>query len=116
MIVSIGEFTLKKRALLPEFLKLSKQIHLESQQSKGNIDSELSNVGIQVFYSFTHWETKEDMIDFVHGNTHAIALKETIKLCKTASFLHFETENPIDLTTAKAQLKNSELTRVMTFE
>lgn len=116
MIVSIGEFKIKKLTLLPEFLKLSKKIYSQSQNSKGNISSELNNNGIKVFYSFTHWNTMEDMLEFVHKEHHETAIKETARLCKEVSFLHYETEKTISLQIAKEQLKSSELTRVMKFE
>lgn len=116
MLVSIGEFKLKKLTLLPEFVRLSNKIHKQAKESKGNISSKLNNEGIKVFYSFTHWETKEDMLAFMHADHHGVALKETTRLCKEASFLHYETEVAVDIKIAKQQLKNSDETRVLKFE
>ncbi|GGF70017.1 hypothetical protein [Wenyingzhuangia marina] len=115
MIVSIGEFKLKKLTLLPEFLKLSKQIYKQSQNSKGNIKSQLHNQGIKTFYSFTHWENMEDMLTFVHADFHGKALQETQRLCKEVSFLHYETDDLVDLKMAIKELKNSSGTRVIKY-
>ncbi|NJB82640.1 hypothetical protein [Wenyingzhuangia aestuarii] len=111
MLVSIGQFQLKKRSLLPEFLMLSKTIYKQSKKSKGNLKSELNNEGIQVFYSFTHWESMQDMLQFVHSDAHGKALEETERLCKEVSFLHYETTEFVDLKTAQQELKNNSTTR-----
>ncbi|MGY5353741.1 hypothetical protein [Wenyingzhuangia sp. IMCC45467] len=116
VIVSIGEFKLKKLTLLPEFLKLSKQIYNQAQKSKGNLKSQLHNKGIKTFYSFTHWENKDDMLIFVHSGFHGKALQETQRLCKEVSFLHYEFNELVDLKTAIKELKSSDETRVMKFE
>lgn len=116
MIVSIGEFKLKKLTLLPEFLKLSKQIYNQAQNSKGNLKTQLDNKGIKTFYSFTHWDSMEDMLAFVHADFHGNALKETERLCKEVSFLHYETDEFVDLTSAKEALKKNSQTRVIKYE
>ncbi len=115
MIVAIGSFSLKKRSFLPEFLLLSKQIKQQAQKSKGNLHSELNNEGIAVFYSFTKWNSLEEMKEFVHSDYHLKALKKTQKLCKKASFLVLETENEITLETAKQQLATDTNVRHLTF-
>lgn len=116
MIVSIGEFKLKKLTLLPEFLKLSKQIYKQSQNSKGNLKSQLHNEGIKTFYSFTHWENMEDMLTFIHADFHGKALKETQRLCKEVSFLHYEANDLVDLKEAIKKLKSSNETRVISYQ
>ena len=115
MIVSIGQFKLKKLTLLPEFLKLSKQIYNQAQNSKGNLKSQLHNEGIKTFYSFTHWESMEDMLTFVYADFHGKALQETQRLCKEVSFLHYETDEFVDLKTAIKELKSSDETRVVKY-
>lgn len=111
MIVSIGVFQLKKRNLLPRFLKLSKKIHLQALVAKGNIKAELSNEGIVSFYSFTHWRKTEDMLQFVHSKKHGEVLKESKNLCKKVSFLHYESKKSVDLSTAIKELSNNSNTR-----
>ena len=114
MIVSIGQFQLKKRSLLPKFLLLSKQVYLQALESKGNINAELKNEGIKYFYSFTHWDNMEDMKNFVHTNFHLQALKETEKLCKKACFIYYESDEFVNFENAKAELKNNSNTRFIT--
>ncbi len=106
MIVSIGEFQLKRRNLLPRFLQLSKEIYQQALQSKGNIKAELDNEGIVSFYSFTHWETIEDMLSFVHSKKHGEILKETKNLCNKATFLQFESKEFVSISDAKKEFKN----------
>lgn len=115
MIVSIGQFNLKKRALLPEFLKLSKVIYQESLDSKGNLKSELNNEGIKVFYSYTYWKSLEDMIAFVHSKQHKKALLDTERLCSEVRFLKYETHDFEDIDIAKRKLTNSKSTKVIKY-
>lgn len=90
MTISIGEFHLKKLTLAPEFIKLSQKIHIESQESKGNIHSEIKNVGLKKFYSFSAWETREDMLNFMKSGQHSEAMKKSEKYAKEFSLLSFE--------------------------
>lgn len=115
MIVAIGSFRLKKRSLLPQFLKLSKKIYQQALVSKGNLACELDNEGIQVFYSFTHWNNLENMQNFVHQGFHETALKETEYLCASMSFLYYDSDSLVDLATAKMALANSSKTRTTNF-
>ncbi|MGY5351278.1 hypothetical protein ACXGQW_01685 [Wenyingzhuangia sp. IMCC45533] len=106
MIVSIGTFTLKKRTLLPEFLKLSKVIYQESLASNGNLKSELKNEGIKVFYSYTYWDSLNSMIDFVHSKQHGKILTETKRLCNEVTFFRYEANDfeNIDLAIQKMMI------------
>ncbi len=115
MIVSIGQFYLKQRNLLPEFLQLSKAIHQEALDSFGNLKSELNNEGIAIFYSYTYWNHTEDVMHFVQSKTHGKILKDTERLCSKACFLRYETDSFEAIEVAKAKLTNSPNTRVFHF-
>lgn len=115
MIVSIGQFQLQKRKLLPDFLKLSKQIHQEALCSNGNITAELNNEGIAFFYAFTHWDNLESMLAFVHSGTHQKALSQMETLCKQASFLYFESSKSVLFSDAKKELETNKNTRILKF-
>lgn len=90
MIVSIGEFHIKKLTLLPEFIKISKLIYEEAKKSKGNQYTEIKNKGMKTFYSFTVWDSMENMRTFVHTNTHKEALKLSEKFAKEFTICHYE--------------------------
>lgn len=115
MIVAIGQFQLKKRNLLPQFLTLSKKIKQQALKSKGNIKTELNNEGIKYFYAFTYWETIDEMKYFVHTDFHLHALKEAENLCKKASFLYYESNTTLTIEQAKIELKNNHNTRVINY-
>lgn len=115
MIVSIGLFVLKQRNLLPEFLAISKEIHQQALDSNGNLKAELDNEGIASFYSFTHWDNKENMLAFVHSKKHVAILKDTERLCKKAQFLHYEANNFVDIETAKQELDTHPKVRTLEF-
>jgi len=116
MIVTIASFELKRKRMLPTFLRLSLKILEQAKTSPGNLKAQVEGGGIQKFYSFTHWKNKESMINFIHTGFHAEGLAKNKNLCKEAKFLYFENNEYVDFNNAKKMLEESTKTRVISFK
>ena len=107
MILAIGEFQLQKLTKLPEFIKLSKIINQEAKEALGNLHVELHNEGRKTFFSYTAWDSLENMQQFVISNTHKLAMEKTNELASSTKFHHFNSEEKLPIETMILKLKSA---------
>ena len=71
--VSVTGLTLRRPWHVFRFYSYAIPAFRQAQASKGNLKAEVRSVG-RVRHTLTVWESRADMMDFVHSGVHAKAL------------------------------------------
>ena len=115
MFIAIGNFKLKEKKQLFQFLRLSKKIEQQALKSQGNIEVKLLGGSLTNFYVLSKWESVETMQAFSKTGFHKEAISRSKDLSSEIRLLYFEGTQSLTKKEVKAMLENDERVRVIKF-
>ncbi len=105
MIVAVNRLTLKSLWVLPRFLRLSGKALKQAKNANGNMSAIVRNQDFKYFWSFTTWQTEEDMKAYFRSGAHLKAIKRTSELASGLLSTHREANSIPSLSKAHVWFK-----------
>ncbi|MEO9531240.1 MAG: antibiotic biosynthesis monooxygenase [Crocinitomicaceae bacterium] len=115
MFIAIGNFKLKEKKQLFQFLRLSKKIEQQALKAAGNVEVKLLGGSLTNFYVLSKWESVEAMQNFSRTGFHKEAIARSKDLSSEIRLIYFEGDQDLTKKEVKTMLHEDERVRVLKF-
>lgn len=113
MLITVSKLTLTSVFQIPRMIKYAGATLDQIRASTGNLHAATTATSLLHHWTFSVWETREDMLSFVRSGAHLEAIQATSDMASVASFLTMEVEETPSFKQARNWLRTSEQTRVI---